>query len=346
MFLRYLTFASLGILILFSPANAADTPKVPDPPKAAADPVAPKSIDDLKAIQEQTKAVLKKVIPCTVGILINTPDGKGKAAGSGVIVSKDGYILTAGHVSGPPGKTCELILSDGTTLQGKTLGNNPGIDSGMMKIVPSEKDKDKEWPFVEMGKASSIKLGQWVIAVGHPNGYQKGRSPVVRLGRVLTNSKSSMMTDCTLVGGDSGGPLFNMRGELIGIHSRIGPLIAFNIHVPIDTYRETWDKLAQGEVIGTGAERAFLGLIRDESSKPYKVDEVVDGSPADKAGLKAGDVIVKFDGKECKAYGDVLLILNGKKPDDTVAIEVKRDGETVALKVKLKRRGLQKGSVN
>ena len=83
----------------------------------------------------------------------------------------------------------------------------------------------------------------WCIAIGHPGGYKLGRTPVVRVGRILDVGKAMIQTDCTLVGGDSGGPLFDMFGRVIGINSRIGPNINYNIHVPVDTYHDTWDKL-------------------------------------------------------------------------------------------------------
>src|SRR5262249_46582566 len=214
----------LLMFTLIGPATADDAkPEVKLP--AVLDKVAPENIEELKAIQLQVRKVLEKAIPCTVGIRI------GAAQGSGVIVSKDGYVLTAGHVSGTPGKDCTLVLPDGKTVKGKTLGVNRGIDSGMIKIV-----EEREWPFVEIGKSADLKAGQWCIATGHPGGYKNGRSPVVRVGRILTPGKSAITSDCTLVGGDSGGPLFDMSGRVIGIHSRIGGSITSNVHVPVDTY--------------------------------------------------------------------------------------------------------------
>src|SRR5207249_1980480 len=106
-------------------------------------------------------------------------------------------------------------------------------------------------------------------------------------------------TDCTLVGGDSGGPLFDMQGRLIGIHSRISNSITANIHVPVDTYRDTWDRLAKAEVWGAGiggrasADAGYLGVECDDSNpKACKITRVITGSPAEKAGLKVGDIVV------------------------------------------------------
>jgi len=292
----------------------------------------PESLDDLKAIQEQTKKVVDKVSAATVGIQI------GGASGSGIIVTKDGMVLTAGHVSGKPGQKCTLLLPDGKRLEGKSLGRNPGIDSGMIQII-----SEGSWEFCEMGKSEDLKQGQWCIAIGHPNGYQKGRSPVVRLGRILNNGKTALTSDCTLVGGDSGGPLFDMAGKVIGIHSRIGATIASNVHVPINVYTESWDRLVKGDEIGPGGNtvtiNAYFGVTRDEEAKDCKLARVTEGSPAEKAGLLAGDVIVKFDGKEVKSYDDLLGILAKKKAGDEVDIIITREGDTKSLKVKLDKRG-------
>jgi len=309
-------------------APKKDEPKLP----AAITKPLPESLDDLKAIQDQTKKVIQKVMNSTVGIQI------GGAAGSGVIVSKEGLVLTAGHVSGKPGQKCIIILPNGKRLEAKSLGRDSGIDSGMIEITTKG-----DYEYCDMGKSDDLKSGNWCIAIGHPNGYQTGRSPVVRLGRVLNVGRSSIATDCTLVGGDSGGPLFDMQGRVIGIHSRIGPTITANIHVPINTYTETWDRLVKGDEIGASGPSvtasAYFGVTRDDDAKDCKLSRVTEGSPADKAGLKAGDVITKFDGKDVKSYEDMLGTLSKKKPGDEVDVVVQRGSEKMTLKVKLDKRG-------
>jgi serine protease Do len=289
---------------------------------------APESVDELKALQKQVHEVLDKVLPCTVGVQI------GAAQGSGVIVSKDGYVLTAGHVSAQPGRDVTLILRDGKKIKGKTLGNNRVIDSGMIKITD-----EGDWPFLEMGKSADLKRGQWVIAAGHPGGYRQGRTPPVRLGRVLDNNDGVIRTDCTLVGGDSGGPLFDLDGKVVGIHSRIGGTITSNMHVPVDTYRATWDRLAKSEVIGgRDSNTAYLGIASDPDAKECKIKEVNADSPADKAGIKADDVITKLDGQKIENFDDLAKVLGKKKAGDKVDVEVKRGEEMLTLKVTLGKR--------
>jgi len=326
-----LFLALLGLIAWGAASSVADEPKTIGSPPAVFDKPAPESIEDLKAIQEHLKNVLAKVVPCTVGVRV------GGAQGSGVIISEDGYVLTAGHVSGKPDRDVTILLADGRKLKGKTLGANRSIDSGLIKITDEGK-----YPFIEMGKSADLKKGQWCVTVGHPGGYNPERTPVVRLGRILNNQNTVITTDCTLVGGDSGGPLFDMTGKVIGIHSRIGGTITANMHVPVDTYRETWDRLAKGEEWGSGIGRptnpAYLGVQRDPDAKDCKIAKVDAGSPAEKAGLKDNDVVTKFDGQNVGTFDELISLVGKKKPGDEVAVEVKRGEETVALKVTIGKR--------
>src|SRR5712692_4264302 len=118
---------------------------------AVFDKVAPENLDDLRAMQNQVRHVLEKVVPCTVSVQV------GGSSGSGVIVDAEGLVLTAGHVSGKPGQDCVLIFPDGKRAKGKTLGQNKGIDSGMIKIV--DEAKEGTWPFIEMGSSANLKKG-------------------------------------------------------------------------------------------------------------------------------------------------------------------------------------------
>lgn len=333
---KYPLIQAIPALALFTMLCGVAGPSVADEPKtteikvpAALEKPAPENVEDLKAIQQHVKKILEKLIPCTVGVRI------GGAQGSGVIVSKDGYVLTAGHVSGQPNRDVILVLQDGKTVKGKTLGLNRSIDSGLIKIT-----EEREWPFIEMGKSAELKPGQWVVSCGHPGGYKAGRPPVVRLGRVLNNGKSSISSDCTLVGGDSGGPLFDMQGHVVGIHSRIGMTITANVHVPVDTYRDTWEQLVKGEELGVPNPNApYLGVQGDPDAKNCTLSDVRTGSPAEKAGLKANDVITQFDGQKIEKFDDLGPIIRKKKPGDEVSVDVLRGDEKLTLKVTIGKRG-------
>jgi serine protease Do len=325
------------LFLFFTTASvcADEKPAKQDPTKsssAALEKAAPETVEDLRAIQQRVKEVLKKVIPATVGVQI------GGASGSGVIIDMEGHVLTAGHVSGKPDQTVTLIMPDGKRVKGKSLGSNRGIDSGLIQIT----DKG-DWPFVEMGKSADLKKGQWVISTGHPGGFRPGRTPVVRLGRVLQSTPTLVRTDCTLVGGDSGGPLFDMDGKVIGIHSRIAGRITDNIHVPVDTYRETWDRLVKSEVWGgfvgfPTANTPYLGVEIDPEANGCKISKIVEKTPADKAGLKVGDVILSFDGQKVAGADELAPAIRKKKIGDKVTLEVQRDKEKLKVEITLGKR--------
>lgn len=293
---------------------------VPDAVKGLLPDLLPENIGQLKAMEDHFRKLVEKVTPCTVGVQI------GPAQGSGVIVSKDGYVLTAAHVAGKPGRNATLIFPDGKRVKGTTLGTNHGIDAGLIKITDQG-----DWPHCELASSRVLKQGQWVLATGHPGGYMPDRKPVVRVGRILASRRGVVVTDCTLVGGDSGGPLFDMNGKVVGIHSRIGGSLTANMHVPVDAFKDSsWVRLASSEDWGGDAQSSgpYLGVSGDPESDDAKVTEVQPGSPAAKAGIKEGDIILKFDGKEVKDIQALAILVRTKKPGDKVKIELRRDGKT------------------
>src|SRR5262249_5555776 len=159
--------------------------------------------------------------------------------------------------------------------------------------------------------------------------------PVARLGQAEPIQKSGLhrgfvVSNCTLVGGDSGGPLFDLDGKLIGIHSRIGLSLATNVHVPSDKFKEEWDKLVAGEVIGRPAKQssAAVGVVfpSDDDEDAWIV-EVDDEGPAAKAGLKPGDTITKFGGENIKSVKRFREVMKDKKPGDMVKMTVRRGVE-------------------
>lgn len=301
----------------------------------------PESVPDLKAIQDHVAMLVEKVSPAVVSVRVD------KSSGSGVIVTKDGYILTAGHVSGKPGQDVTVYFHNGKIAKAKTLGGNHGIDSGLMKIVGDQDD----WHCVEMGDSAAMKNGDWCMVVAHPGGFKKGRTPPVRLGRVLDNDtkKATLTTDCILVGGDSGGPLFDMHGRVIGINSRINNPLTANMHVTVNPFRDDWGKIASSQVFGGklggggggkgfGKGGPYLGVFSEQKADGCHITGVTSGSPAEKAGLKDKDVIVKFEGKELTADASLPKLIGAKKAGDTVVLEIRRGEETLSLKVEIGKR--------
>jgi serine protease Do len=328
---RWMVLAlSLGLLAGVKPALAQ--PNLP----AAFNKAVPDSLQDLQDIVMHVRKLVDKVLPCTVCLRI------GQGQGSGVIVNREGYILTAGHVSGPAGREAVIVMPDGSKVKGKTLGANYGIDSGMVLIT-----ERIDFPHLEMARSADVKKGHWCLALGHPGGYKPGREPVVRLGRLLDAKDDVIITDCPLVGGDSGGPLFDMHGRVIAIHSRIGGKISSNLHVPIDTYRDTWARLAAGEVWGDQpsffsfakpAGDAYLGVKTNVEKTALKIVSVTPDSPAEKAGLKMNDTILKIDNQSLASVYELSEFLKARRPGARITIHVQRGTETVAVPVVLGKR--------
>lgn len=291
----------------------------------------PRNTADLKIIQQQTQRVIDHVNPAVVSVRV------GQAFGSAVIVNPEGLVLTAGHVVGKPGEEVVFIFADGKTARGKTLGMFREIDSGMMQITDPG-----PWPYVQLAKKNNLKTGEWVVVVSHPGGFDPDRTPPVRLGRVLFSNDEVICSDCTLVGGDSGGPLFNMHGEVVGINSRIGRRITDNFHVPIGTYHDTWDRLVAGESWGSplGGEqeveaRPLLGVTGNPLAADCRLSQVFPGMPADRAGLKVGDVIKRFNGKPVKKFDDLVRLVYSNEPRKAIQLEIERAGESIEVEVHL-----------
>lgn len=310
--------------------------KSPAKPPAAIIKNSPTSVADLQAIQAGIQQAVEKGLPATVGVSI------GGSFGSGVIVTEDGYVLTAGHVVSVPDHDATVIFPDGKKVKAKTLGVNRVMDSGMLKITEPGK-----YPHVELGHSSDLKLGQWCITLGHPGGIVKDRPPVVRAGRVLYSRDDAIGTDCTIVGGDSGGPLLDTAGRLIGIHSRISDDVTENYHVPIDTFRDTWDRLAKGEAWGGppppgGPLLGINGQQVVESGNTgvsgCKVTDVFSRTPASKAGLIRDDVITSLDGEDVTGLDRLQTLIGKHKAGDEVTLAIVRNGEKRDLTVKLGRR--------
>jgi len=258
--------------------------------------------------------------------------------GSGVVISEDGTVLCAAHVCGQPNKDVRVVFPNGKSARGKTLGTNHEMDAGLMKIT-----EKGHWPHVEIGDLQQVHLGDWVLALGFPGATDLQRSLVVRLGRIISFGRGAIRTDCTLIGGDSGGPLFDMYGRLIGIHSRISDSIAENFHVPVGAYVDSWDRLAKGENWGDRRPppQPYVGARGVDHPEGCQLERVEENSPAFKAGLKAGDIVLKVNGQEVTDRASFRECVARSKPGQEVQFEVKRGDQemTVKVTVEARRRG-------
>ena len=218
----------------------------------------PQTLQDLRAIEQAAQQVAGVLVQCTVSVQI------GASRGSGVIISEDGYVLTAAHVIGGPGRGVLIRLPDGRDFEGETLGVHTTADGGLVKI-----SNPKDLPFAPMAPEDQpLRPGQWCLAAGHPSGFMPARQPPVRLGRVIGAMPHVLRTECTITGGDSGGPLFDMKGQVIGIHSRIGEAFTDNFHVPVASFREAWPQLVAGKNYPAYPGSALLSMLdKDEDGK-------------------------------------------------------------------------------
>lgn len=297
-----------------------------------------RNLEDLVKLEAKVENVSRKVMPATVA-LISERTG---SSGSGVIVTEDGLILTAAHVV-QGADVLVVVFPDGKQVQGKVLGANYSKDIAMLRITDAGK-----WPCIEMGKSKSLQAGDWVIALGHSAGFDASRPPPVRFGRVVSKGPGYFLTtDCTLIGGDSGGPLFDLDGKLVGIHSSIGQSLTNNNHAGIDGFREDWDRLKAGQTWGELSLNPFanpempvlgigMGMIRGVEG--VVVESVVPGSPAAAAGVRVGDLVLHIDGGDVPDARELLRILAKKQGGDEVKLGVARDGKPLEMKVVLKRR--------
>lgn len=316
------------LLLALIPAVAFAAPERP----YVNDKKAPDSRKDLEVIQKALSAVLPKAREATVCIDI------GEGSGSGVIVSPEGLVLTAAHVAGGVGKELTVILEDGKRLKAESMGLVSTTDCAMVRIL-----EKGTYPFAPMDREDTTKLGDWVFSLGHSGGFDKDRGSVVRLGRLVRMADSTIQSDCTLIGGDSGGPLFDLEGRLIGIHSRVGEVLSQNMHVPMREFIAHWDEMTRGEFVGEGPfakkpekGKGFLGLATEARSEGgLKVTKVGRESPAEKAGLKEGDVILKLNGKPLTTREDLQGLLKEMSPGDKMAFELLKSGKPETLEMKL-----------
>ena len=293
---------------------------------------APETRKDLDALQAALVKALPQARAATVCIEI------GESSGSGVIVSADGLILTAAHVTSGVKKKVTVILEDGTKHKAETLGLVADTDAAMLRIT----DKGT-YPFIEIDRTNATRLGDWVFALGHAGGFDKARGSVVRLGRLVRIANSTYQSDCILIGGDSGGPLFDLSGKLVGIHSRVGQQVQANMHVPMNEFIKHWDELMKAEFVGEGpfAQKpvkgtGFLGLATEARAEGgLRVTKIGNNSPALRAGVKEGDVLLKLNGNPLAKRQQLQELLKEMSAGDEITLDLERDGKSQTLTLNL-----------
>ena len=271
-------------------------------------------------------------------------DFDSKSLGSGFIISEDGYILTNFHVIKDANEII-VRLSDRRELVAEMVGNDPRSDIALLKV-----DAD-DLPVVTLGNSDSLKVGEWVLAIGSPFGfdYSVTAGIVSAKGRNLPreNYVPFIQTDVAINPGNSGGPLFNLDGKVIGINSQIysrtGGFMGLSFAIPINMVMNVVDQLKKSGRVARG----WLGvLIQDVTrelaesfgmKKPRGalVAKVLPDSPAEKSGFQVGDVVVKFDGKKIIRSSNLPPIVGITPVGKNVKVEILRKGKSKKLTVNL-----------
>lgn len=257
-----------------------------------------------------------------------------QGAGSGVIISRDGYILTNNHVV-EGAKEVTVTLAEKQEYKARIVGRDPKTDLAVLKI-----DASNPLPIAAMGDSDQLNVGDWVVAIGNPFGLSNSVTAgiVSAKGRIIGAGPYDdfIQTDASINPGNSGGPLFNMRGEVVGINTAIIPYgQGIGFAVPINTAKPLIPQLvATGEVT-----RGYLGVsiqaitsdlakaLKLEGTKGALVGDVVPGSAAHKAGIQRGDVIVAFNDKAVEAAGDLPSMVAKTPVGHKATVTILRDGK-------------------
>lgn len=265
---------------------------------------------------------------------------KQRSLGSGFIISADGYIFTNNHVVERADKIL-VKISDGREYEAKIIGTDANTDIALIKIKP-----ENSLPIADIGDSEQVKVGEWVIAIGNPFGLEATVTAgiVSAKGRVIGAGPydNFIQTDASINPGNSGGPLFNMEGKVIGINTAIvaqGQGIGFAI--PINMAKSILaDLKTKGKVT-----RGWLGIsvqdISDDMAKNLNhkskngalVSDVFSGDPADRAGIKVGDIITEINGKPVKDTHDLLLTIATLKVGQKLQLKAIRDGREITFQV-------------
>jgi Do/DeqQ family serine protease len=273
-----------------------------------------------------------------------------RGTGSGFIINKEGDIITNAHVVSGADKVT-VILKDGRQLEGKVIGSDELTDVAVVQV------KSDNLPSVSLGSSLNLQPGDWAIAIGNPLGLDNTVTSGIisaigrNSGQIGVDKRVSFIqTDAAINPGNSGGPLLNQNGEVIGVNTAIiQGAQGLGFAIPIETAQRIAKQLIQSGKVS----RAYLGIqmitinptvknqvnqdtdlgIKISEDKGVLITKVVDNSPAAKAGVKLGDVITKFDDKEILTADQVTQLVEDRAVGDKIRMEVKRNGQVVALNV-------------
>ena len=286
---------------------------------------------DVPALQKKIYSTIEDVTPAVVSISLR---GRRQLGGfSGVIVSKDGHVLSAGHAVRPGGKY-EVLLPDGRSFNAVGKGSNGVADCALLQITSDFEDL----PYAQMGESKSLVKNQPCLSISYPSGQRARLAPVVRFGHLVRDGGGTKMLQSTALmePGDSGGPLFDLDGRVIGIHSRITEGMEQNFEVPIDTFKKFWNELnREKRFTHSGPSTPTLGFPGSDAKTGVTVGRIQPDSLAEKHGIKAGDVIESVYGVETTSMRALRKAMVAARDDEAKEIIVKilREEEQIELKI-------------
>ncbi len=264
-----------------------------------------------------------------------SPRSESRSLGSGFIISHDGYILTNAHVV-EAADEINVKFTDKREFKAKVIGADKRTDVALIKI------EGASLPMVKFGDPTKLKVGEWVVAIGAPFGFENTVTAgiVSAKGRSLPqeNFVPFIQTDVAINPGNSGGPLFNMRGEVVGINSQIysrtGGFMGLSFAIPIDVALDIQKQLREKGRVARGRIGVVIQEVNRDLATSFGLDRargalvnsVEKGSPADKAGVEATDIILAFDGKAVESSSDLPRIVGSTRPGSQSSVEVWRKG--------------------
>ena len=275
------------------------------------------------------------------------PPAPGGGSGTGFIIDKEGYILTNHHVV-DNADVIKITLDNEKEFEAELIGSDSKTDIALLKIVKQNGD-NTEFPYLTLGNSSDVEVGEWVVAIGNPFGLDH----TVTTGVVSAKARNIgagpydeyIQTDASINPGNSGGPLLNMSGDVIGINtaifSRTGGNVGIGFTIPINMASDILEELKKDGRVTRGWLGVMIQKITPELAETFKlsdsngalVNDVVPNGPAAMGGLKRGDVIVKFNGKEIVSVENLPKHVASVEPGKSVQVEIVRDGSKKSLDV-------------
>lgn len=311
---------------------------------------------------EDITETLEKVTKCVVGIskiknkgdsILETTATEDLKLGTGIIISENGYIITNWHLAGNKYSSCYVTMEDGTVYNGNTIWADSDLDLAIVKISANN------LKYLQLGDSDNIKIGETVYAIGNPIGIEFQRtvtkgiiSGLNRTIKIEEEKNSSYMegliqTDASINQGNSGGPLINTKGEVIGINSvKIETAEGIGFAVPINIIKPVVESLTNAEAF----EEAYLGIFAYDKevikylnndvtfSEGIYVVKIAKDGPAAKTNLKTGDVITKIDGNSINRMSELRTYIYRKKPGEKITLTISRNSKELPIEVTLSKK--------